>query len=65
MALASRGQRDMDTGPEAIADAMALALDPATEARLAPRFTAIHEALRRDADRSACEAIAELVESSR
>ena len=51
--------------PEAIADAMAIALDPATEARLAPRFTAIHESLRRDADRSACEAIAELVESSR
>ena len=32
--------------PEAIADAVAIALDPATEARLVPRFRAIHEALR-------------------
>lgn len=48
--------------PEAIADAVAIALDPATEARLVPRFRAIHEALRRDADRSAADAIAELVE---
>ena len=51
--------------PEAIADAVAIALDPATEARLVPRFRAIHEALRRDADRSAADAIAGLVESSR
>ncbi|HET7845301.1 MAG TPA: lipid-A-disaccharide synthase [Xanthomonadales bacterium] len=48
--------------PEAIADATATALDPATEARLLPRFTAIHETLRRNADQSAADAIAALME---
>ena len=48
--------------PDAIAEATAVALDPATEARLLPRYTTIHEALRRGADRSAAEAIATLVE---
>jgi lipid-A-disaccharide synthase len=48
--------------PDAIADATAQALDPATEARLLPRFAALHETLRRGADREAANAIAALVE---
>jgi lipid-A-disaccharide synthase len=51
--------------PDAIADATAVALDPATEARLLPRFAALHETLRRGADREAAAAIAELVEAPR
>ena len=50
-----------DATPAAIADATAVALDPATEARLLPRFVALHESLRGAADRGAVDAIAALL----